>query len=336
MDKVLIIAEAGVNHNGDVNKAKELIDVAFEAGVDYVKFQTFRAEKLVTKSAKRATYQDKNTQNDDSQFQMLKKLELSEDNHKELISYCKSKGVKFLSTGFDLESLAFLKKIGISLAKIPSGEITNYPYLKKVATLFEEVILSTGMADIKEIEGAVSVLLSNGVKKENLTILHCNTEYPTPMEDVNLKAMLHIKEEFGVSVGYSDHTLGIEVPISAVALGATVIEKHFTLDRNLPGPDHRASLEPDELKAMVSGIRNIEKAISGNGIKEPSKSELKNKSVARKSIVASCEIKKGDVFTEDNLTIKRPGTGISPMKWNEVLGKIASKSYVEDEVLTEI
>ncbi len=332
-NKVLIIAEAGVNHNGDVNKAKELIDVAFEAGVDYVKFQTFKAEKLVTKSAKRAEYQDRNTQNNDSQFQMLKKLELSEENHKELIAYCKSKGVRFLSTGFDLESLAFLKRIGISLAKIPSGEITNYPYLKKVAELFEEVILSTGMADIKEIEEAVNVLLDNGVQKENLTILHCNTEYPTPMEDVNLKAMLHIKNEFGVNVGYSDHTLGIEVPISAVALGATVIEKHFTLDRNLPGPDHRASLEPDELKAMVSGIRNIEKAISGSGIKEPSKSELKNKPVARKSIVASCEIKKGEIFTEDNLTIKRPGTGINPMKWNEVLGKIAERSYQPDELI---
>ncbi len=335
MDKVLIIAEAGVNHNGDIDRAKELIDVAFEAGVDYVKFQTFKAEKLVTKSAKRADYQDKNTQNKDSQFQMLKKLELSEENHKELISYCKSKGVRFLSTGFDLESLAFLKKIGISLAKIPSGEITNYPYLKKVAELFDEVILSTGMADIKEVEEAVNVLLANGIQKENLTILHCNTEYPTPMEDVNLKAMLHIKDEFGVNVGYSDHTLGIEVPIAAVALGATVIEKHFTLDRNLPGPDHRASLEPDELKAMVSSIRNIEKAISGSGIKEPSKSELKNKSVARKSIVASCEIKKGELFTEDNLTIKRPGTGISPMNWNKVLGKVAEKDYSEDELILE-
>ncbi len=333
MDKVLIIAEAGVNHNGDIDKAKELIDVAFEAGVDYVKFQTFKAEKLVTKSAKRADYQDKNTQNKDSQFQMLKKLELSEENHKELISYCKSKGVRFLSTGFDLESLAFLKKIGISLAKIPSGEITNYPYLKKVAELFEEVILSTGMADIKEIEEAVNVLLASGIQKENLTILHCNTEYPTLMEDVNLKAMLHIKDEFGVNVGYSDHTLGIEVPISAVALGATVIEKHFTLDRNLPGPDHRASLEPDELKAMVSSIRNVEKAISGSGIKEPSKSELKNKSVARKSIVANCQIKKGEVFTKNNLTIKRPGTGISPMKWNEVLGKVAEKDYQPDELI---
>ncbi len=333
MDKVLIIAEAGVNHNGDIQKAKQLIDAASDAGVDFVKFQTFKAEKLVTKSAKRAEYQDKNTQNDDSQFQMLKKLELSEENHSELIAYCNSKNIKFLSTGFDLESLDFLKEIGVSLAKIPSGEITNYPYLKKIAELFEEVILSTGMADINEIRDAVKVLLDNGVQKENLIILHCNTEYPTPMEDVNLKAMLQIKDEFGVNVGYSDHTLGIEVPISAVALGATVIEKHFTLDRNFPGPDHRASLEPEELKQMVSSIRNIEKALSGSGIKEPSKSELKNKPIARKSIVANCNIEKGEVFTTKNLTVKRPGTGISPMKWNEVLGKVAEKDYQQDELI---
>ncbi len=333
INKTLIIAEGGVNHNGSISLAKKLIDVASNAGVDYVKFQTFKANKLVTKSAKRASYQDRNTANKDSQYEMLEKLELSEENHKELIAYCNSKNVKFLSTGFDLESLEFLKSLGITLAKIPSGEITNLPYLKKVAELFKEVILSTGMAAIQEIEEAVSVLLDNGIKKENLTILHCNTEYPTLMEDVNLKAMLHIKEHFGVNVGYSDHTLGIEVPVAAVALGATVIEKHFTLDRELPGPDHRASLEPSELKAMVSGIRNIEKAMAGSGIKEPSKSELKNKPIARKSIVASCEIKKGEVFSEKNLTVKRPGTGISPMKWNEVLGKIAEKDYQVDDLI---
>lgn len=334
MSKTLIIAEAGVNHNGDIEKAKQLIDVAAEAGVDYVKFQTFKANKLVTKSAKRADYQVKNTKDNDSQFQMLKKLELSEEMHHTLIVYCQQKGVKFLSTGFDLESVRFLSDIGIKLAKIPSGEITNLPYLRLMAQLYPQVILSTGMADIQEVKDAVKVLLDNGTKKENLTILHCNTEYPTPMEDVNLKAMLHIKEELGVNIGYSDHTLGIEVPIAAVTLGAKVIEKHFTLDRNLPGPDHKASLEPNELKQMVSSIRNIEKALSGSGLKEPSKSELKNKPIARKSIVAACTIKKGIIFAESNLTIKRPGTGISPMQWDNVIGKTANKDFKEDELIT--
>ena len=266
MKKTLIIAEAGVNHNGDIAKAKALIDKSAEAGVDYVKFQTFKADNLVTKQAKRAAYQDKNTQNNDSQYEMLKKLELSQTVHQELIDYCVQKGVQFLSTGFDLESLEFLAQLGITIAKIPSGEITNLPYLRKVANLFPEVILSTGMANITEIKDAVKVLTDNGVSKDKITVLHCNTEYPTPMEDVNLKAMLHIQRELGVPVGYSDHTLGIEVPIVAVALGATVIEKHFTLDKTLPGPDHKASLEPDELKAMVIAIRNIEKAIGGSGI----------------------------------------------------------------------
>lgn len=333
MNSTLIIAEAGVNHNGDLKQAKLLIDAASDAGVDYVKFQTFKAETLVTKSAKRADYQDKNTADNDSQYEMLKKLELSENDHHELIAYCNSKNIKFLSTGFDLDSLEFLRKIGITLAKIPSGEITNFPYLQKIAKLFNQVILSTGMADIQEIEEAVKVLIDNGIKKDNLTILHCNTEYPTPMEDVNLKAMLHIKEQLETAIGYSDHTLGIEIPFAAVTLGASVIEKHFTLDRNLPGPDHRASLEPNELKAMVEGIRNIEKAMSGSGIKEPSKSELKNKPIARKSIVADCAIKKGEVFTTQNLTVKRPGTGISPMKWNDILGKIADKDYQRDELI---
>ena len=333
MKRTLIIAEAGVNHNGDIAKAKALIDKGAEAGVDYVKFQTFKAEKLVTKQAQRASYQDKNTQNNDSQYEMLKKLELSQVLHQELMDYCNQKGVKFLSTGFDSESLVFLAQLGVTIAKIPSGEITNLPYLRQVASLFPEVILSTGMATINEIKDAVKVLTDNGVSKDKITILHCNTEYPTPMEDVNLKAMLHIQRELGLPIGYSDHTLGIEVPIAAVALGATVIEKHFTLDKTLPGPDHKASLEPNELKAMVSAIRNIEKAIGGSGLKEVSKSEEKNKPIARKSIVASTDIKKGDTFTPENLTVKRPGTGISPMQWDEVIGKEAKRDFQEDELI---
>jgi len=332
-NKIIIIAEAGVNHNGDMAKARALIDKGAEAGVDYVKFQTFKAGNLVTKQAKRAAYQDRNTQDNDTQYEMLKKLELSQAVHQELIDYCTQKGVKFLSTGFDFESLEFLAGLGITIAKVPSGEITNLPYLRKVATLFPEVILSTGMANINEIKDAVKVLTDNGVSKDKITVLHCNTEYPTPMEDVNLKAMLHIQQEVGVAIGYSDHTLGIEVPIAAVALGATVIEKHFTLDKNLPGPDHKASLEPDELKAMVSAIRNIEKAIGGSGIKEVSASEAKNKPIARKSIVASKSIKKGDFFTEENITVKRPGIGISPMQWDEVIGKTAKKDFEEDDLI---
>ena len=332
-NKVIIIAEAGVNHNGDIAKAKALIDKGAEAGVDFVKFQTFKAGNLVTKQAKRAAYQDRNTQDNDSQYEMLKKLELSQAVHQELIDYCAQKCVQFPSTGFDIESLEFLAQLGITIAKVPSGEITNLPYLRKVATLFPEVILSTGMATITEIKDAVKVLTDNGVSKDKITILHCNTEYPTPMEDVNLKAMLHIQRELGVSVGYSDHTLGIEVPIAAVALGATVIEKHFTLDKTLPGPDHKASLEPEELKAMVMAIRNIEKAIGGSGLKEVSKSEAKNKPIARKSIVATKTIKKGDLFSVENLTVKRPGTGISPMQWDEVIGKTAKKDFEEDDLI---
>lgn len=333
MKRTLIIAEAGVNHNGDIAKAKALIDKGVEAGVDYVKFQTFKAGNLVTKQAKRAAYQDKNTQDNDSQYEMLKKLELSQKDHQELIDYCTKKGVKFLSTGFDNESLAFLSQLGVTIAKVPSGEITNLPYLRQVASLFPEVILSTGMATIAEIKDAVKVLTDEGISKEKITILHCNTEYPTPMEDVNLKAMLHIQRELGVSIGYSDHTLGIEVPIAAVALGATVIEKHFTLDKTLPGPDHKASLEPNELTAMVSAIRNIEKAIGGSGLKEVSPSEEKNKPIARKSIVAATKIAQGEVFTPKNLTIKRPGTGISPMRWDEVIGKKAKQDFQEDDLI---
>ena len=333
MKKTLIIAEAGVNHNGDIAKAKALIDKGAEAGVDYVKFQTFKAANLVTKQAKRAAYQDKNTQNNDSQYEMLKKLELSQAVHQELIDYCAKKGVQFLSTGFDIESLEFLARLGITIAKVPSGEITNLPYLRKVAALFPEVILSTGMATIIEIKDAVKVLTDNDVNKDKITVLHCNTEYPTPMEDVNLRAMLHIQQEVGIAIGYSDHTLGIEVPIAAVALGATVIEKHFTLDKTLPGPDHKASLEPEELKAMVMAIRNIEKAVGGSGLKEVSASEAKNKPIARKSIVASKSIKKGDFFTEENITVKRPGTGISPMQWDDVIGKTAKKDFEEDDLI---
>ena len=333
MKKTLIIAEAGVNHNGSIDMAKQLIDAAAEAQVDYVKFQTFKADNIVTKTAKRASYQDTNTKNTDSQYEMLQKLELSEAMHHELITYCESKGVQFLSTAFDFESMDFLKNLGIDLAKIPSGEITNLPYLKKIAQLFPKIVMSTGMADIHEIKEAYQVLVNNGAKQENITILHCNTEYPTPIEDVNLKAMLHIEEELGTPIGYSDHTLGIEVPIAAISLGAKVIEKHFTLDRNSPGPDHAASLEPDELKSMVNAIRNIEKAIGGDGIKATSESEAKNKTIARKSLVAAKSIKKGEYFTESNMMAKRPGTGISPMRWDEIMGQQALKDFNENDLI---
>lgn len=334
MNKVIIIAEAGVNHNGDINLAKKLIDVAVDAGIDYVKFQTFKAESLVSKSAKKADYQIENTQDTtESQLQMLKKLELSHDQHQELINYCKQKNISFFSTAFDLESLIYLKELGLSMVKIPSGEITNLPYLRKAAELFSEVIISTGMSYIKDISDALEVFVKSGILKDNITILHCNTEYPTPMQDVNLQAMLSIHKEFGVNVGYSDHTLGIEVPIAAVAMGAKVIEKHFTLDRNLPGPDQLASLEPNELKAMVQSIRNIELAISGNGIKEPSESENKNIHIARKSIVANKNIIKGEVFSDKNITTKRPGNGISPMLWDKVIGQVASKDFNADDLI---
>lgn len=332
-ENVIIIAEAGVNHNGDINIAKKLIDAAAAANVDFVKFQTFKADKLVTKNSKRAQYQCQNTKNRDSQFEMLKKLEMSHEMHQDLITYCESKNVKFLSTAFDLESLDYLRKLNLSLAKIPSGEITNLPYLRKIAEYFPKVILSTGMASLEEVKIATKVLLKNGLKLENLTILHCNTEYPTPMSDVNLTAMLHIKKILRVDVGYSDHTLGIEVSIAAVALGATVIEKHFTLNNDLPGPDHKASLVPHQLKAMVTAIRNIEQAIAGSGIKEPSLSELKNKKFARKSIVASKPILKGQNFTDENITVKRPGHGLSPMKWDKVLKKKADRNYDIDEMI---
>lgn len=331
--RTFIIAEAGVNHNGNINTAKELIDVAVEAGADCVKFQTFKAEKIVTKSASRAAYQETNTGNKDSQFEMLKRLELTENMHHDLIEHCKKKNIIFLSTPFDLESIDLLKQLGIIIGKIPSGEITNLPYLQKMATSFSQLILSTGMATIKEINAALQVLQQSGAEKNQITVLHCNTEYPTPMKDVHLLAMLHIKEEFDVKVGYSDHTLGIEVPVAAVALGATVVEKHFTLDKSMEGPDHAASLEPGELISMVKAIRNIEQAL-GNKFKSPSPSEIKNKIVVRKSIVAAKEIKAGELFSTDNLTVKRPGNGLSPMKWNEVIGKKATRNFEEDELIS--
>lgn len=319
---VIIIAEAGVNHNGDINMALELIDVAAEAGTDFVKFQTFKAEKIVNLTAQKAVYQKINMKDEeDNQFGMLKKLEMGEDWYPVLIDRCKQKGVNFLSTGFDTESIDFLNTLKIPFYKIPSGGITNKPYLQHIAKKGKDIILSTGMATLDEVKASLDVIVKEGIEKERITVLHCNTEYPTPMEDVNLLAMNQMAKELGVKVGYSDHTLGIEVPIAAVALGASVIEKHFTLDRSLPGPDHAASLEPDELKAMVQAIRNIEKAIAGSGIKEPSPSEKKNISISRKSLHLNRDLKKGDVIHENDLIALRPGDGISPMLIEEVLGK---------------
>ncbi len=332
MNKTLIIAEAGVNHNGSIELAQQLVDAAVAAGVDYVKFQTFKAEKIASRNATKASYQQKTTNASESQLAMLKKLELSKEDHLSLIEYCSKKNIQFLSTPFDLESIDLLKELGIRLGKIPSGEITNLPYLRKMAKTFPQLILSTGMATMKEIEEALNVLLNTGANKNSIVILHCNTEYPTPFEDVNLLAMPSIGKKFGVSFGYSDHTKGIEVPIAAVALGAVVIEKHFTLDRNMEGPDHKASLEPQELIEMVNSIRNIEKAV-GSGVKEPSPSEVKNITIARKSIVAATNINKGEIFTEGNLTVKRPGSGISPMQWDAVLGKKASRDFEADELI---
>ena len=333
MKKVIIIAEAGVNHNADINMAKQLIDAAAESGADYVKFQTAIPHLVVTKKGTMADYQIQNIGKKESQLEMTKKIHLPLSDFEYLAKYAQEKKIKFASTPFDLLSVDFLNKLNMDFFKIPSGELTNYPYLVKIAKIGIPIILSTGMATIAEIKNAVKVLTDHGVSKDKITILHCNTEYPTPMEDVNLKAMLHIQRELEVSVGYSDHTLGIEVPIAAVALGATVIEKHFTLDKTLPGPDHKASLEPDELKAMVTAIRNIEKAIGGSGLKEVSASEEKNKPIARRSIVAATNITKGDIFTVENLIVKRPGTGISPMLWNEVIGKKARKNFQEDDLI---
>ena len=332
---VFIIAEAGVNHNGSIEIAKKLIDAASNAGADAVKFQTFKTAKLVSHDAKKAAYQQENMQDEDtSQFTMLKKLELDVETHKELIEYCKFKNILFLSTPFDLESIELLDNLELEIFKIPSGEITNLPYLRAIAKLGKAVILSTGMATMKEVREAFDVLVQNGTKKENITILHANTMYPTPMEDVNLRAMLSIQKELDVAVGYSDHTLGIEVPIAAVAMGASVIEKHFTLSRDMQGPDHKASLEPNELKSMVTSIRNIEKAF-GSSEKKPSPSETPNIIIARKSIVASRTIAKGEIFNEENLTTKRPAKGINPMLWDQIIGKTASKAYEADDIIEE-
>ena len=332
MNKVFVIAEAGVNHNGSVELAKKLIDVASESGADAVKFQTFKAEKLVSKNAQKADYQKQTTDTKESQFDMIKKLELDMDTHKELMAYCKTKNILFLSTPFDHDSIELLNDLGLEILKIPSGEITNLPYLRHIGKLNKKVILSTGMADIGEIEDALDILICAGTKKENITVLHANTMYPTPMEDVNLKAMVTIGNTFDIAFGYSDHTLGIEVDIAAVAMGASCIEKHFTLDKTMEGPDHKASLEPNELNAMVKAIRNIELAL-GSSAKKPSKSESPNIQIARKSIVALKNIKQGETLSEENITVKRPGMGINPMRWDEIVGSIANKNYKEDELI---
>ena len=331
-DKVFIIAEAGVNHNGNVEIAKKLIDIAIGVGANAVKFQTFKAEKVISKFAQKAEYQYKTTDKNETQLEMVKRLELDVDAHKELIHYCKENGIIFLSTPFDLESIELLNKLGAEIIKIPSGEITNLPYLRKVGSLKKDIIISAGMADLEEIGKALDILLESGTSKDNITVLHCNSEYPTPFEDVNLTAMLTIRDTFRVKIGYSDHTPGIEVPIAAVALGATVIEKHFTLNKDMDGPDHKASLGPDELKSMVTAIRNIEKSL-GDGIKRPSPSELKNRPLVRKSIIASMDIKEGDMLTENNITVKRPGIGINPMEWDNVIGRKAIHDFKEDELI---
>lgn len=329
----LIIAEAGVNHNGDLALAKELIAAAAAAGADLVKFQTFIAANIISRNAPKAAYQKGATDPQESQQEMVRKLELTRENHLELIAECEKQGIGFFSTAFDEDSIDLLEELGdADVVKVPSGELTNLPYLRYLTRHGKHVLLSTGMANLGEIEAAINVVEQAGTPRDKITVLHCTTEYPTPMEDVNLVAMVNIGKAFCVSVGYSDHTPGIEVPIAAVALGATVIEKHFTLDRNLPGPDHRASLEPHELKAMVQAIRNIEKAL-GDGIKRPSPSELKNKPIARKSLVAARPIKAGEPFSEENLMAKRPGTGISPMQWDEVIGRTAPRDFSEDELI---
>jgi len=329
---IFIIAEAGVNHNGSVELAKKLIDAAVDAGADAVKFQTFKADNLVSKSAQKADYQLQTTDTSETQYEMIKKLELDPQTHRELIAYCKSKNILFLSTPFDRESVELLNALEMKIFKIPSGEITNLPYLRHIGSLRKDVILSSGMSDLSEIEDALKILTAAGTPIEKITVLHATTEYPCPIEDVNLRAMDTIKAAFGIKVGYSDHTNGIEIPVAAAAMGASVIEKHFTLDKTMEGPDHKASLEPDELTAMIKAIRNIEKAL-GDGIKKPSRSEMKNIPIARKSLVAACPIQKGELFTEKNLTAKRPGDGISPMRFDEIIGTVSLKDYQEDELI---
>jgi N,N'-diacetyllegionaminate synthase len=315
-----------------VNIAKKLIDVAKDAGADAVKFQTFYAEKCISVFSPKAKYQKQTTSKNESQFDMIKRLELNEEAHCQLLNYCKKKRIMFLSSPFDLESVELLKQLGLKIFKIASGEITNLFLLKKIGSLRKKIILSTGMATVKEIKDALRILVEAGTPKKNIILLHCNTEYPTPIKDVNLLAMTTLRKIFGVKVGYSDHTLGIEVPIAAVALGASVVEKHFTLNRNMKGPDHKSSLEPAELKEMIQKIRNIEKAL-GSGIKKPSASELKNKTIARKSIVTTRHIRRGEILSEENLTVKRPGSGISPMCWHDVIGRRAKRDFKEDELL---
>ncbi|WP_027390052.1 N-acetylneuraminate synthase [Chrysiogenes arsenatis] len=332
MNSVFIIAEAGVNHNGSLGLAKQLIEIAAKAGADAVKFQTFQANTLVSKKAQKAEYQKQTTDAQESQYDMIKKLELTEAMHIELINHCKHHQIEFLSTPFDNNSIDLLNKLGMNTFKIPSGEITNLPYLRHIGELQKHIILSTGMADLGEVEDALDILVASGTPLENITVLHATTEYPCPIQEVNLRAMQTIKQAFGVKVGYSDHTQGIEIPIAAVAMGATIIEKHFTLDRNMEGPDHKASLEPAELQAMVDAIRNIEKAL-GDGKKKPTSSEAKNKPVARKSLVAAKTIKVGEILNSDNVCIKRPGNGINPMRWDEVMGTKAIKNYNEDDLI---
>jgi N,N'-diacetyllegionaminate synthase len=329
---VLVIAEAGVNHNGDMSIARRLIDAAAQSGADLVKFQTFGADRLATGHAAKARYQSANTDQGESQLAMLRRLELDRSTHESLIAHCRTRAVGFFSTGFDTQSVDLLAELGADRFKIPSGEITNLPYLRHVGGYGKPVILSSGMATLGEIEAAIDVLEASGTLRGRITVLHCTTEYPAPMAEVNLRAMLTIRDALGVAVGYSDHTLGIEVAIAAAALGAAVIEKHFTLDRTLPGPDHKASLEPSELKAMVAAIRNIEQAL-GDGVKRPSASEALNKPVARKSLVAACDIRAGETFSAANLTAKRPGTGVSPMRWDEVIGRKARRDFAADELI---
>lgn len=332
MARIFIIAEAGVNHNGDIEMAKKLVDAAVSAGADAVKFQTFKAERIVSRIADKAEYQKKTTNLNESQFDMIKKLELDESAHRLLKMYCKKRSIGFLSSPFDIESVHFLNELGLEIFKIPSGEITNYPYLREIGKLKRRVILSTGMADLSEVESALNVLIQFGTPLINITLLHCNTEYPTPLQDVNLRAMLTLKKHFHTEVGYSDHTLGDEVAVAAAALGARIVEKHFTLDKNLKGPDHSASMEPAEFKNMVGSIRNVEIAL-GQKIKKLSHSEIKNVNTVRKSITAARHIEAGEFFTEENLCTKRPGTGLSPMRWNEILGKRASVDFDEDDLI---
>jgi N,N'-diacetyllegionaminate synthase len=332
--KTLIIAEAGVNHNGRIDLAKKLVDIAASAGADFVKFQTFRADRLVSRTAEKAEYQQQDVDDKESQHQMLQKLELSESMHVELHAYCSEKRIGFLSTGFDIESINFLHGLGQRLFKIPSGEITNFPYLQHIGKLKGKVILSTGMSNMAEIEAAIRVLQDSGTLLSQITVLQCTTAYPLPMQDVNLRAMQTIQDKFKVEIGLSDHTLGIEIPIAAVALGAKVVEKHFTVDRKLPGPDHKASLEPTELDSMIRGIRNVEVAL-GDGDKRLMPSEISNIEVARKSIVASKAIKSGNIFSYENLTTKRPGNGISPMELKDLIGKAANRDYALDELIDE-